>query len=142
MYVSESGFLAHKKTIYEEALHRCEEERYEFDLHIEANLHTIALLEPVAKKLQGMNNEERNRFTLDANFGGGYRRMVIRDMVLIHYLDEGDSKSIYHRAIKKIYDKERGLEIIEALQRHPAVAVPVVLKRLKQKDEEWKRAQV
>ncbi|KAJ3048832.1 Transcriptional regulatory protein sin3 [Rhizophlyctis rosea] len=122
MYVSESGFLAHKKTVYEEALHRCEEERYEFDLHIEANLHTIALLEPVAKRLLGMNQEEKNRFTLDADFGG-------------------DSKSIYHRAIKKIYDKERGLEIIEALQRHPAVAVPVVLKRLKQKDEEWKRAQ-
>jgi paired amphipathic helix protein Sin3a len=44
--------------------------------------------------------------------------------------------------IKKIYDNERGLEVIEALHNNPAIAVPVVLKRLKQKDEEWKRSQV
>ncbi|KAJ3035457.1 Transcriptional regulatory protein sin3 [Rhizophlyctis rosea] len=122
MYVSESGFLSHKKTVYEEALHKCEEERYEFDLNIEANLHTIALLEPIAKRIQGMTPDERNRFKLEPGLGG-------------------TSKSIYQRAIKKIYDKERGLEIIEALHNSPAVAVPVVLKRLKQKDEEWKRAQ-
>ena len=54
----------------------------------------------------------------------------------------GTSKTIYQRVIKKIYDKERGAEILEALHNNPAVAVPVVLKRLKQKDEEWKRAQV
>lgn len=54
----------------------------------------------------------------------------------------GTSKTIYQRTIKKVYDKERGAEIIEALHNNPAVAIPVVLKRLKQKDEEWKRAQV
>jgi paired amphipathic helix protein Sin3a len=44
--------------------------------------------------------------------------------------------------IKKVYDNERGLEVIEALHNNPAIAVPIVLKRLKQKDEEWKRSQV
>ena len=31
--------------------------------------------------------------------------------------------------------------MIEALHHNPAIAVPIVLKRLKQKDEEWKRSQ-
>ncbi|KAI8847373.1 hypothetical protein BC829DRAFT_396748 [Chytridium lagenaria] len=82
-YVSETGFVAHKKTQYEEALHKCEEERYEFDINIEANLHTIA----------------------------------------------------------RLLSQHKGQEVIDALYNSPAIAVPVVLKRLKQKDEEWKRAQ-
>ncbi|TPX57792.1 hypothetical protein PhCBS80983_g03578 [Powellomyces hirtus] len=122
VYVSETGFVSHKKTQFEEALHKCEEERYEFDMNIEANLHTIALLEPIARKIQGMNAEERNRLKFPNGLGGS-------------------SKTIYQRVIKKVYDKERGAEILDALHFNPAVAVPVVLKRLKQKDEEWKRSQ-
>jgi len=70
VYVSETGFVSHKKTPFEEALYRVEEERYEFDLNIEANLHTIALLEPIAKKLQTMSNEERIKFRLEPGLGG------------------------------------------------------------------------
>ncbi|KAJ3220080.1 Transcriptional regulatory protein sin3 [Dinochytrium kinnereticum] len=121
-YVSETGFIAHKKTQYEEALHKCEEERYEFDINIEANLHTIALLEPVYRKIQTMSPEEKSKFKLPLGLGG-------------------QSTIIYQRVIKKIYDKDKGQEVIDALHHNPAVAVPVVLKRLKQKDEEWKRAQ-
>ena len=53
----------------------------------------------------------------------------------------GQSKTIYKRIIQKVYDIERGNEVIDALQNNPAVAVPVVLRRLKQKVEEWRRAQ-
>ncbi|KAI8825138.1 uncharacterized protein EV422DRAFT_517588 [Fimicolochytrium jonesii] len=123
VYVSETGFVSHKKTQFEEALHKCEEERYEFDMNIQSNLHVIGLLEPIAKKIQAMGIDERNRL----KYSNG--------------LPVGSSKTIYQRVIKKIYDKERGAEILEALHYNPAVAVPVVLKRLKQKDEEWKRAQ-
>ena len=42
----DSGFLAHKKNAYEEALHRSEEERHEYQTHIDAITSTIALLEP------------------------------------------------------------------------------------------------
>ncbi|KAI8904077.1 SIN3-like protein B, transcription regulator [Gorgonomyces haynaldii] len=122
VYVSETGFVAHKKTMYEEAMYKSEEERYEFDLNIEANLHVISLLEPIAKKLQQMSPEERKDFKLEPGLGG-------------------TSVAIYTTVIKKIYDNQRGLEVIEALYNNPAVAVPVVLKRLKQKDEEWKRSQ-
>ncbi|CEI90614.1 Putative Paired amphipathic helix protein Sin3b [Rhizopus microsporus] len=118
----EDGFVASKKSQYEEAMHRCEEERYDYNMNIDANLNVIALLEPIAHKIEQMTPEEKNNFKLKPGLGG-------------------QSVSIYERIIKKIYDKERGSEIIELLYSNPAQVVPILLKRLKQKDEEWKRAQ-
>jgi paired amphipathic helix protein Sin3a len=121
-WASEEGFTAHRKNQHEEALHKCEEERYEYDLNIEANLRTIQLLEPFAQRISTMTPEEKSNFKLGPGLGGS-------------------SQAIYQRVIKKIYDREKGLEVIDALHDNPAAAIPVVLQRLKQKDEEWKRAQ-
>ena len=121
-WASEEGFTAHRKNQHEEALHKCEEERYEYDLNIEANLRTIQLLEPIAQRISTMTPEEKSTFKLAPGLGGS-------------------SLAIYQRVIKKIYDRDKGLEVIEALHDNPAAAIPVVLQRLKQKDEEWKRAQ-
>lgn len=118
---SEEVFLAHRKNPFEEALHRSEEERHEYDFHIEANLRTIALLEPIAAKIATMSPKERETFRLKPGLGG-------------------QSKSLYQRIIKKVYGKEIGREVIAALHENPCVSVPIVLARLKQKDEEWKRA--
>lgn len=116
------GFLAHKKNVYEEALHRSEEERHEYDFHIEAIVKTIGLLEPINNKISQLNPEEQRNFKLKPNFGG-------------------TGKSIHHRVIRKIYGRDAGDEAIRAMQESPALSVPVVLTRLKQKEEEWKRAQ-
>ena len=118
----DAGFVSHKKNQYEEALHKIEEERYEYDLNIEANLRTIQLLEPIAQRISNMHEEEKRQFKLQPGLGG-------------------QSIAIYQKVIKKIYDKSRGQEVIDQLHENPVIAVPVVLKRLKQKDEEWKRAQ-
>ncbi|KAL0137999.1 hypothetical protein V8B55DRAFT_1533963 [Mucor lusitanicus] len=118
----DDGFVASKKSQYEEAMHRCEEERYDYNMNIEANLNVIALLEPIAHRIEAMSMEERASFKLRPGLGG-------------------QSVTIYERIIKKVYDKERGMEIIELLYSNPAQVIPILLKRLKQKDEEWKRAQ-
>lgn len=118
----ESGFLSHKKTLFEEALHKSEEERHEYHVQIETITRTISVLEPINSRIDEMNNEERSQFKLKADFGG-------------------QSKALYHRIIKKVYGRDQGMEVIQALQDCPSVAVPVVLNRLKQKDEEWRRAQ-
>ncbi|KAI8081365.1 uncharacterized protein BX664DRAFT_268933 [Halteromyces radiatus] len=118
----DSGYVTSKKNQYEEALHRVEEERYDYDLNIEANLNTIALLEPIMKKISAMTPEEKAEFTLPVGLGG-------------------PSKTIYQRIIKKIYGNDKGLQVIGLLHSSPAQTVPIVLKRLKQKDDEWKRAQ-
>ncbi|KAK2461043.1 hypothetical protein APHAL10511_006984 [Amanita phalloides] len=118
----DSGFIAHKKNIYEEALHRSEEERHEYDFHIEAITRTIGMLEPINNKIAQLAPEERFTFKLKPNLGGPL-------------------KSIHQRVIKKIYGREAGLEVVQAMQEAPVSAIPVVLHRLKQKEEEWKRAQ-
>lgn len=118
----EAGFLAHKKNQFEEALHKSEEERYEYHVHLEALSRTIAVLDPLNARIEEMSNEDKSAFKLKADFGG-------------------PSKSVYHRILKKIYGRDGGAEVISALQECPSVAMPVVIARLKQKDEEWRRAQ-
>ncbi|CAO3642759.1 unnamed protein product [Cunninghamella blakesleeana] len=118
----DSGYATAKKNIYEEYMHRCEEERYEYDVNIEANLNTIALLEPIEKELESMPVEEQEHFKLSPGLGG-------------------QSISIYERTLKKIYGTERGAEVIEMIYSEPARTIPIIMKRLKQKDEEWSKAQ-
>ncbi|KAK9370509.1 hypothetical protein V1509DRAFT_616003 [Lipomyces kononenkoae] len=118
----DSGFVAHRKNQFEEVLHRIEEERHEYDYNVEGNLRTIQILEPIANRIANMTPEEKTEFRLAPGLGHS-------------------SKSIYHRIIKKVYDRERGQEVIDAIHENPGVSVPIVLKRLKQKDEEWKRTQ-
>ncbi|KAF9525755.1 hypothetical protein CPB83DRAFT_859047 [Crepidotus variabilis] len=115
-------FMAHKKNIYEEALHRSEEERHEYDFHIEAITRTIMALEPINNKIAQMSPEERVNYKLKANLGGSW-------------------KAVHQRVIKKIYGRDAGMEVVNSMQDSPALAIPVVLQRLKQKEEEWKRAQ-
>jgi len=118
----EAGFIAHKKNSFEEALHKSEEERHEYHVQLEGLARTIAVIEPINSRIEEMTNEERSNFRLKPDFGG-------------------TSKCIYHRTLKKVYGRDPGMEVIQALQDCPSVAVPVVLARLKQKDEEWRRMQ-
>ena len=116
----ESGFVAHKKNSYEEALHKSEEERHEYHVHLESIAHTISLLEPVAFKIGDMTPEERAVFRLSPNLGGR-------------------SRSIHQKIIKKVYGRENMQEVLQSLQDNPSVAVPVVLDRLKHVDAEWRK---
>ena len=52
----------------------------------------------------------------------------------------GSSPTIHQRAIRRIYGDKAG-DIIDGLKRNPVVAVPLVLRRLKSKDEEWREVQ-
>uniref|UniRef100_H2ZVE2 SIN3 transcription regulator family member B n=1 Tax=Latimeria chalumnae TaxID=7897 RepID=H2ZVE2_LATCH len=117
----DSTFVSSKKTPYEEQLHRCEDERFELDVVLETNLATIRVLESVQKKLSRLSQEDQEKFKLDDCLGG-------------------TSEVIQRRAIYRIYG-DKAPEIIEGLKKNPATAVPVVLKRLKAKEEEWREAQ-
>ncbi|KAI0308364.1 hypothetical protein B0F90DRAFT_164360 [Multifurca ochricompacta] len=118
----EAGFVAHKKNSFEEVIHRCEDERHEYQIQLEGLSRMISILEPLATRLNEMPLEERTALRLRPDLGG-------------------QSRGIYMRTLKKVYGKDAGTEVYQALQDAPAVAVPVVLARLKQKNEEWRRAQ-
>jgi len=51
----------------------------------------------------------------------------------------GSSPTVHQRAIRRIYG-EKATDIIDGLKRNPVVAVPLVLKRLRDKDQEWRDA--
>lgn len=119
----DSGFIAHRKNIWEDGLHRLEEERHDYDTYIEACQRTIQLMEPLVQQIHSMTTDsERSAFILHPGLGG-------------------QSETIYQRVIKKIYDRERGGKVIEEMFARPAQVLPVVLSRLKQKLEEWKQGQ-
>ncbi|XP_068170907.1 paired amphipathic helix protein Sin3a-like [Antennarius striatus] len=117
----DSTFVSSKKTQYEEHIYRCEDERFELDVVLEANLATIRALETVQRRLSRMSSEEQLRFRLDNTMGGS-------------------SEVIHRKAIQRIYG-DKAHDIIDGLSRNPAACVPIVLKRLKMKDEEWREAQ-
>jgi len=119
----DSGFVAHRKNGFEEGLHRIEEERHDYDFFIEANQKCIQLLEPLAQQMLTLAPNERHNFKMPPGLGG-------------------QSTSIYKRVLKKIYGPEKGAEVANDMFVHPFTVVPIVMARLKQKDEEWRFTQV
>lgn len=118
----DSGFVAHRKNQFEDALHRIEEDRHDYDHHIEACTRTIQLIEPICQQFLHMSESERANFKLPPGLGG-------------------QSEAIYQRVIKKVYDRQRGEKIIRDMFERPCQVLPIVLFRLKQKLEEWKACQ-
>ncbi|KAK4451591.1 hypothetical protein QBC34DRAFT_436280 [Podospora aff. communis PSN243] len=118
----DSGFVAHRKNGYEEGLHRIEEERHDYDFYIEANQKCIQLLEPIAQQMLTLNPTERGSFKMPPGLGG-------------------QSTSIYKRVLKKIYGNENGVEVANQIFQNPFSVVPIVMARLKAKDEEWRFTQ-
>merc|ERR1712227_599084 len=117
----DSQFVTQRKTQFEEFVYRTEDERFEFDIVLETNKDTIKVLECVQKKMSRMPPEEAARYRLDDCLGG-------------------TSPTIHQRAIRRIYG-DKSVDIIDGLKRNPVVAVPLVLRRLKAKDAEWREVQ-
>lgn len=118
----DSGFVAHRKNQFEDSLHRIEEDRHDYDHHIEAATRTIQLIEPIVQQFVVMSDPERLSFKLPRGLGG-------------------QSEAIYQRVVKKVYDRQRGDKIIQEMFDRPCHVLPIVLYRLKQKCEEWKASQ-
>ncbi|ESZ98162.1 hypothetical protein SBOR_1465 [Sclerotinia borealis F-4128] len=114
----DSGFVAHRKNIFEEGLHRIEEERHDYDFNIECNAKVIQLLEPIAQQIVAMDPADRESFRMPSGAAG-------------------PNQAIYKRVLKKIYGNEKGPQVVHDLFNDPCAVLPVVLARLKQKDEEW-----
>ncbi|TLD26171.1 hypothetical protein E2P81_ATG07983 [Venturia nashicola] len=119
----DSGFVAHRKNVHEEGLHRIEEERHDYDYHLEICARTIQLLEPIAQALATSTADSRRNFTLDTKLGG-------------------QSEAIYKRVVLKVYGRQRGMDVLNNIFLRPYDVVPVLLARLKSKYQEWKAAQI
>ena len=118
----DSGFVAHRKNQYEEALHRIEEERHDYDFHIESCQRTIQLMEPLVQQINAASEPDRANFQLQTGLGGA-------------------SEAIPKRIIMKVWGRETGARVLSDMFSRPAAVLPLVLRRIKQKLEEWKQTQ-
>lgn len=117
----ESTFVTSRKTQFEEYIYRCEDERFELDVVLETNLAAIRVLENLQKRMARMSTDEISKLKLDDSLGG-------------------TSPCLNQRAIRRLYG-DKAPDIMHGLRNQPVTAVPLVLKRLKTKDEEWREAQ-
>lgn len=118
----EASFQATKKNHHEEAIFRCEDERFELDIIIEANLATIRNLDMVVKTLEEMTPEQKVGYKFNTKTLGGA------------------SEVIHRKSVQRLYG-DRTEEVFLAMQRDPLNNIPIVLRRLKQKNLEWRNTQ-
>ena len=78
-------------------IHRCEDKN---QIQLEGLGGTIAILEPLATRLNEISPEERSGLRLRPEFGG-------------------QSRWIYVRTLKKVYGKDTGAEVYQALKDAP-----------------------
>eukprot|EP00605_Chrysophyceae_sp_TOSAG23-4_P002229 GSChrysophyteH1.ASY1.ANO1.2472.1 assembled CDS len=93
---------------------------------IDSNYCTIRILEPIAEEIANMRSMEDNQ---DGNSGPRFQLQ----------LEKRNLSCIHLNSISRLYG-EHGAEILELLHKNPAGTIPIVLKRLKQKDIEWRKA--
>jgi paired amphipathic helix protein Sin3a len=113
------SFKAMRKNQYEEALFRCEDDRFELDMVLETTRVTIEVIEPIVEKASKMTPEEASTYRLP----------------------EGHLTPIHLRSIERLYGigTDQGTDIRRMIQDYPAATAPIVLGRLKQKEAEWKK---
>jgi paired amphipathic helix protein Sin3a len=121
----ESDGSKKRHNVYEDAMFRIEDERYELDMAIERNVHALRRIEPFAKEAQAFREQEEK----DGQPIGRLRYQLHRFSL----------NTIHINAIGRIYG-DRGDEILQHLLRNPLIVLPIVYQRLKQKDTEWRKA--
>jgi paired amphipathic helix protein Sin3a len=102
-------------------MYRCEDERFELDIVIDNIASTVVALEAVQANISKMSLDEANAFQLDSYLGG-------------------TSETLQRKSIERIYG-DKAVDMIEGLIKKPCVAVPIVLRRLRAKLDEWRDAQ-
>lgn len=101
------------KTRCEQSLFQCEDDRFELDMLLESVRSTIESVEQLLEKIE--NN------SISAS-------ICLEDHLTVLNL----------RCIERVYGKQ-GLEVVNVLRENAQVALPVILVRLNQKQEEWEQ---
>ncbi|EYU34691.1 hypothetical protein MIMGU_mgv1a0002561mg, partial [Erythranthe guttata] len=109
------SFKHMRRNQYEESLFRCEDDRFELDMLLES---VTATAKKVEEFLNGINN----------NTIGSDSPIRVEDHL----------SALNLRSIERLYS-DHGLDAMDVLRKNPSVALPVILTRLKQKQEEWSR---
>ncbi|CAL0311940.1 unnamed protein product [Lupinus luteus] len=109
------SFKHMRKNQYEESLFICEDDRFELDMLLESVNVTTKRVEELLEKI--------NRNVIK---GGSHIRI------------EEHLTALNLRCIERLYG-DHGLDVMDVLRKNASLALPVILMRLKQKQDEWAR---
>jgi paired amphipathic helix protein Sin3a len=135
----------------EETLFRVEDERFEIDMVIDSNATTLRRLEPIAEEISILSRKERSPTSMtecisDAKNPSSLSRSALTKKFLgaggkkfQYVLDKKILTTIHLYSIMRIYG-DFGQTMIKLLFSNPTKTVPIVVKRLRQKDIEWREA--
>ncbi|RAL40892.1 hypothetical protein DM860_008590 [Cuscuta australis] len=108
------SFKHMRRNQYEESLFRCEDDRFELDMLLESVSSTVKRVEDL--------------LTMVDKYTGVDSHIRIED----HFA------ALNLRCIERLYG-DHGLDVTDILRKNPSHSLPVILTRLKQKQEEWTR---
>ncbi|XP_073300392.1 paired amphipathic helix protein Sin3-like 4 isoform X3 [Primulina huaijiensis] len=109
------SFKHMRKNQYEESLFRCEDDRFELDMLLES---VNATTKHVEELLDSIN--------------------VNTSMTDSSFRVEDHLTALNLRCIERLYG-DHGLDVMDVLRKNALLSLPVILTRLKQKQEEWAR---
>ncbi|XP_073050170.1 paired amphipathic helix protein Sin3-like 4 isoform X2 [Primulina eburnea] len=109
------SFKHMRKNQYEESLFRCEDDRFELDMLLES---VNATTKQVEELLDSIN--------------------VNTSMTDSSFRVEDHLTALNLRCIERLYG-DHGLDVMDVLRKNALLSLPVILTRLKQKQEEWAR---
>ncbi len=131
-----NNFRHMRKNQYEETLFRCEDMRFEIDMCIDSNSATLQRLTKIYDELRFLSENE-----LSLTKGSMVKKSCVPGAGLggkiYQYTLDGRVLGVIHKhAIKRIYGDD-GNEMLELCFKNPSVALPIVVNRLRQKNEEF-----
>ncbi|PON46541.1 Histone deacetylase interacting protein [Parasponia andersonii] len=109
------SFKHMRKNQYEESLFRCEDDRFELDMLLESVNVTTKRVEELLDKINNNTIKTESPIRIEEHF-----------------------TALNQRCIERLYG-DHGLDVMDVLRKNAPLALPVILTRLKQKQEEWAR---
>ncbi|GMY26135.1 paired amphipathic helix protein Sin3-like 4 isoform X1 [Fagus crenata] len=109
------SFKHMRKNQYEESLFRCEDDRFELDMLLESVNVTTKRVEELLEKINNNTIKTDSPIRIEEYF-----------------------TALNLRCIERLYG-DHGLDVMDVLRKNAPLALPVILTRLKQKQEEWAR---
>ncbi|XP_016647559.1 PREDICTED: paired amphipathic helix protein Sin3-like 4 isoform X1 [Prunus mume] len=109
------SFKHMRKNQYEESLFRCEDDRFELDMLLESVNVTTKRVEELLEKINNNTIKMDSPIRIEEHF-----------------------TALNLRCIERLYG-DHGLDVMDVLRKNGPLALPVILTRLKQKQEEWAR---
>ncbi|XP_026381727.1 paired amphipathic helix protein Sin3-like 4 isoform X3 [Papaver somniferum] len=109
------SFKHMRKNQYEESLFRCEDDRFELDMLLESVNAATRRVEELLDKINDNTIKPESPIRIEDHF-----------------------TALNLRCIERLYG-DHGLDVMDVLRKNASLALPVILSRLKQKQEEWSR---